>query len=157
MLRQLIAREAVAVATDGFNTLSLADGARAILKGGETLSLRTPSAAPAARDGSGRAGSRQRDRSAKSTAASAALADLSAEQLQALTTLKAWRATVAKEHNLPAFIIFHDSTLVALAVRQPQNLADLQGVPGVGQKKREAYGPQVLAALGVSGFDTATA
>jgi len=158
VLRQLIAREAVAVATDGFNTLSLADGARAILKGGETLSLRTPSAAPAAREGgtSGRAGSRQRDRSAKSTAASAALADLSAEQLQALTTLKAWRATVAKEHNLPAFIIFHDSTLVALAVRQPQNLADLQGVPGVGQKKREAYGPQVLAALGVSGFDTAT-
>jgi ATP-dependent DNA helicase RecQ len=37
VLRQLIAREAVAVATDGFNTLSLADGARAILKGGETL------------------------------------------------------------------------------------------------------------------------
>ncbi len=155
VLRQLIAREAVAVATDGFNTLSLADGARAILKGGETLSLRTPSAAPAAREGGGnsRAGSRQRDRSAKSTAASAALADLSAEQLQALTTLKAWRATVAKEHNLPAFIIFHDSTLLALAVRQPQNLADLQGVPGVGQKKREAYGPQVLAALGVSSFD----
>ena len=153
VLRQLIAREAVAVATDGFNTLSLADGARAILKGGETLSLRTPSVAPAAREGSGRAGSRQRDRTAKSTAASAALADLSAEQLQALATLKAWRATVAKEHNLPAFIIFHDSTLLALAVRQPQNLADLQGVPGVGQKKREAYGPQVLAALGVSSFD----
>ena len=153
VLRQLIAREAVAVATDGFNTLSLADGARAILKGGETLSLRTPSAAPATRGGS--AGSRQRDRNAKSTAASAALADLTAEQLQALTTLKAWRATVAKAHNLPAFIIFHDSTLLALAVRQPQNLADLQGVPGVGQKKREAYGPQVLAALGVNGFSDA--
>ena len=153
VLRQLIAREAVAVATDGFNTLSLADGARAILKGGETLSLRTPSAAPATRGGS--AGSRQRDRTAKSTAASAALADLTAEQLQALTTLKAWRATVAKAHNLPAFIIFHDSTLLALAVRQPQNLADLQGVPGVGQKKREAYGPQVLAALGVDGFSDA--
>jgi ATP-dependent DNA helicase RecQ len=153
VLRQLIAREAVAVATDGFNTLSLADGARAILKGGETLSLRTPSAAPATRGGS--AGSRQRDRNAKSTAASAALADLTTEQLQALTTLKAWRATVAKAHNLPAFIIFHDSTLLALAVRQPQNLADLQGVPGVGQKKREAYGPQVLAALGVNGFSDA--
>jgi ATP-dependent DNA helicase RecQ len=117
------------------------------------LSLRTPSAAPATRGGS--AGSRQRDRNAKSTAASAALADLTAEQLQALTTLKAWRATVAKAHNLPAFIIFHDSTLLALAVRQPQNLADLQGVPGVGQKKREAYGPQVLAALGVNGFSDA--
>ena len=153
VLRQLIAREAVAVATDGFNTLSLADGARAILKGGETLRLRTPSAAPATRGGS--AGSRQRDRNAKSTVASAALADLTPEQLQALTTLKAWRATVAKAHNLPAFIIFHDSTLLALAVRQPQTLADLQGVPGVGQKKREAYGPQVLAALGVNGFSDA--
>ena len=155
VLRQLIAREAVAVATDGFNTLSLADGARAILKGGETLRLRTPSAAPATRGGS--AGSRQRDRNAKSTVASAALADLTPEQLQALTTLKAWRATVAKAHNLPAFIIFHDSTLLALAVRQPQTLADLQGVPGVGQKKREAYGPQVLAALGVNGFSDAEA
>ena len=140
LLRQLIAREAVAVATDGFNTLSLADGARAILRGEERLSLRvTPPPA---------AGGRQRGSAARRSGATAdAASDLDPAQNQALVALKAWRAGVAKEHNLPAFVIFHDSTLRALAERQPQHLSDLQGVPGVGQKKLEAYGPQVLAVL----------
>jgi len=139
LLRQLIAREAVAVATDGFNTLSLTDGARAILRGEVRLSLRVaqPPAAGRARGSGNRRG----------LAAPKAEADLDPVQTHALAALKAWRAGVAKEHNLPAFVIFHDSTLRALAERQPQRLADLQGVPGVGQKKLEAYGPQVLAVL----------
>jgi ATP-dependent DNA helicase RecQ len=140
LLRQLIAREAVAVSADGYNTLSLTAAARAILKGEASVQLRIASAAPPARD-------RQRDRASRAAAAELAHSDLSTAQQQALAALKAWRAGVAKEHNLPAFIIFHDSTLHALAQRQPQTLADLQGVPGVGQKKREAYGPQVLEVL----------
>ena len=140
LLRQLIAREAVAVSADGYNTLSLTAAARAILKGEASVQLRIASAAPPARD-------RQRDRASRAAAAELAHSDLSTAQQQALAALKAWRAGVAKEHNLPAFIIFHDSTLHALAQRQPQTLADLQGVPGVGQKKREAYGPQVLDVL----------
>ena len=140
LLRQLIAREAVAVSADGYNTLSLTAAARAILKGEASVQLRIASAAPPARD-------RQRDRASRAAAAELAHSDLSTAQQQALAALKAWRAGVAKEHNLPAFIIFHDSTLHALALRQPQTLADLQGVPGVGQKKREAYGPQVLEVL----------
>jgi len=140
LLRQLIAREAVAVSADGYNTLSLTAAARAILKGEASVQLRIASAAPPARD-------RQRDRANRAAAAELAHSDLSTAQQQALAALKAWRAGVAKEHNLPAFIIFHDSTLHALAQRQPQTLADLQGVPGVGQKKREAYGPQVLEVL----------
>ena len=140
LLRQLIAREAVAVSADGYNTLSLTAAARAILKGEASVQLRIASAAPPARD-------RQRDRASRAAAAELAHSDLSTAQQQALAALKAWRAGVAKEHNLPAFIIFHDSTLHVLAQRQPQTLADLQGVPGVGQKKREAYGPQVLEVL----------
>lgn len=140
LLRQLIAREAVAVSADGYNTLSLTAAARAILKGEASVQLRIASAAPPARD-------RQRDRASRAAAAELAHSDLSTAQQQALAALKAWRAGVAKEHNLPAFIIFHDSTLHALAQRQPRTLADLQGVPGVGQKKREAYGPQVLEVL----------
>jgi ATP-dependent DNA helicase RecQ len=73
--------------------------------------------------------------------------DLSFADQTALTALKAWRAEVAKAHNLPAFVIFHDSTLRALAQRRPTSLEDLSDVVGVGQKKREAYGPQVLAVL----------
>jgi ATP-dependent DNA helicase RecQ len=58
--------------------------------------------------------------------------------------LKAWRAEVAKEHNLPAYVIFHDATLAAIAEAAPQNLSDLQGISGLGVKKLEAYGEQVL-------------
>lgn len=144
LLRQLIAREAVAVATDGFNTLSLTDAARAILRGEERLSLRV--AQPPAAGGRQRSGGARRG-----VAAPKEDAALDPAQTQALAALKAWRAGVAKEHNLPAFVIFHDSTLRALAERQPQRLGDLQGVPGVGQKKLEAYGPQVLTVLSALG------
>ena len=141
LLRQLIAREAVAVATDGYSTLSLAEGARPILKGEATVSLRTPPAASTAAPGRGR-----RDR-AGSAASPVPQDELSLADQAALAALKAWRAEVAKAHNLPAFVIFHDSTLRALAQRRPTSLADLSDVVGVGQKKREAYGPQVLAVL----------
>jgi ATP-dependent DNA helicase RecQ len=51
---------------------------------------------------------------------------------------------VAKEHNLPAYVIFHDANLVAIAEVAPQRLAQLQGISWLGMKKLEAYGPQVL-------------
>ena len=145
LLRQLIAREAVAVATDGFNTLSLADGARALLRGEERVSLRTASAADVGATESGR--SRQGSRMPAGTSAKVSDDDLNTTEKRALAALKAWRAEVAKEHNLPAFVIFHDATLRALAQRLPQRLADLQGIAGVGVKKLEAYGPQVLHVL----------
>ena len=58
---------------------------------------------------------------------------------------------MAREHNLPAFVIFHDSTLRAIAALMPRSLDDLDGVSGIGQKKREAYGAEVLRV--VSAFD----
>jgi ATP-dependent DNA helicase RecQ len=58
--------------------------------------------------------------------------------------LKAWRAEVAREHNLPAYVIFHDATLAAIAERSPTTLDDLQDISGMGAKKLEAYGDEVL-------------
>jgi ATP-dependent DNA helicase RecQ len=58
--------------------------------------------------------------------------------------LKTWRAEVAREHNLPAYVIFHDATLAAIAERAPQTPDDLQGISGIGAKKLEAYGAEVL-------------
>ena len=58
--------------------------------------------------------------------------------------LKAWRSEVAREHNLPAYVIFHDATLASIAERAPQSLDDLQGISGIGAKKLEAYGEEVL-------------
>ena len=62
--------------------------------------------------------------------------------------LKAWRAEVAREHGLPAYVIFHDATLAAIAQLQPRTLADLQGISGMGAKKLEAYGADVLRVCG---------
>ena len=53
-------------------------------------------------------------------------------------------AEVAREHNLPAYVIFHDATLAAIAERNPASLDDLQGISGMGAKKLEAYGAEVL-------------
>jgi DNA helicase-2/ATP-dependent DNA helicase PcrA len=62
-------------------------------------------------------------------------------------TLKEWRLERAKADEVPAYVIFHNSTLEAIAERQPRTLAELGTVPGVGPAKLERYGPDVLAAL----------
>ena len=71
-------------------------------------------------------------------------AALNAGALERLVRLKAWRAEVAQQHNLPAFVIFHDATLRAIAERDPRGLADLEGISGIGSKKLDAYGAEVL-------------
>jgi ATP-dependent DNA helicase RecQ len=133
VMRQLIAIGALHVHTEeGFSTLHLTDGSRAVLKGDVPVQLREST--------SQRADKRTRSRSAPSPAA----ANLSQDAMVRYINLKAWRAEVAKEHNLPAYVIFHDATLAAIAEAAPQSLAQLQGISGLGVKKLEAYGPQVL-------------
>ena len=61
--------------------------------------------------------------------------------------LKAWRAEVAREHNLPAYIVFHDAVLAAMAREQPATLDELAGISGVGAKKLDAYGREILRVL----------
>lgn len=61
--------------------------------------------------------------------------------------LKALRLVLAKQRKVPAYVIFNDSTLLAMAERMPDSLDELTDVPGVGQKKLESYGAQFLALL----------
>jgi ATP-dependent DNA helicase RecQ len=75
------------------------------------------------------------------------MATLDEAAQQRYASLKAWRAEVAREHNLPAYVIFHDATLATIAERAPQTLDDLQGISGIGLKKLEAYGEEVLRAV----------
>ena len=117
-----------------FNTLRLGEAARPILKGEVEVRLRVMSAAQ-------RGPSRARSGRQRVVAAEATMPLAARETLAAL---KAWRAQVAREHNLPAFIIFPDSTLRAIAAVQPRSLAELDGISGMGVKKREAYGAEVL-------------
>ena len=72
------------------------------------------------------------------------LDDLAAQRFLALKT---WRAEVAREHNLPAYVVFHDATLAEMARGQPDSLDALAGISGVGVKKLQAYGSEILRVL----------
>ena len=61
--------------------------------------------------------------------------------------LKAWRAEVARELNLPAYVVFHDVTPAEMARVAPGTLAALGEISGVGAKKLEAYGHAILKVL----------
>ncbi len=61
--------------------------------------------------------------------------------------LKAWRSDVAREKALPAYVVFHDATLAAMAAAEPATLADLGQISGVGAKKLESYGAEILRVL----------
>ncbi len=61
--------------------------------------------------------------------------------------LKAWRLRRAKADDVPAYVVFHNSTLEEIAGRRPRSLAELGSVPGVGPAKLERYGEEVLAVL----------
>ena len=137
VLRQLIAIGAVRVDVDAFNTLQLTELARPVLRCEMRLMLRESLAEPR------RPGARK----TASTRARAETAQLGDEGLQRLAALKAWRSEVAREHNLPAYVIFHDSTLIALAELAPRSLAELEGVSGMGSKKLQAYGQEVLRVM----------
>jgi len=62
--------------------------------------------------------------------------------------LKAWRLERARADEVPAYVVFHNSTLAEIAGRKPQTLNELAAVPGVGPTKLERFGDEVLAVLG---------
>ena len=138
LLRQLIAKNLVRVDAQAFSTLQLMPDARPVLKGETNVLLREQRT-------SGRTGQTGTSRrGTKSSAKGLAEAALNSAAIERLGKLKAWRAEVAREHNLPAFVIFHDATLRAIAERAPQHRDDLLDISGMGAKKLDAYGAEVL-------------
>jgi DNA helicase-2/ATP-dependent DNA helicase PcrA len=61
--------------------------------------------------------------------------------------LKDWRLKRSKADDIPAYVVFHNSTLAEIASRRPKTIAELASVPGVGPAKLERYGRDVLDAL----------
>jgi ATP-dependent DNA helicase RecQ len=61
--------------------------------------------------------------------------------------LRQWRLETAKEHGVPAYTVFHDSTLRELSGTLPQSLDELRSVSGIGAKKIERYGPELLGVI----------
>ena len=140
VLRQLIALGYLR--TEGeYNPLELDASAREVLRGEVQLLLRMPTEASArGRGAKGRGGGR-----AGSKGAPIALDDAGQACFDAL---KAWRASVAREHNLPAYVVFHDATLAEMARLRPQSLDELGAISGVGAKKLDAYGMDILRVVG---------
>jgi ATP-dependent DNA helicase RecQ len=136
VLRQLVATGALAVDSEAFNTLKLTEQSRAVLRGEMPVLLRESVSQPAAR--------RKRAAAAPAAAVAAGLTEAGQARFAAL---KAWRSEIAREHNLPAYVIFHDATLAAIAALAPKSLDELQGVSGIGARKLEAYGAEVLRVL----------
>ncbi|MDL5352880.1 DNA helicase RecQ [Microbacterium sp. zg-YB36] len=132
IVRQLLAR-GILVARGDYGTLALGDPAGAVLRGEAAVPLR--------RDTIGRPATAARVRKASA-------ADSLGEGDRGLfEALRAWRAETAREQGMPAYIVFGDATLRALAEHRPRTLADLDGITGIGAKKREAYGEAVLAVI----------
>jgi DNA helicase II / ATP-dependent DNA helicase PcrA len=69
---------------------------------------------------------------------------------QVLDALKTWRARAARATGVPAFALFHDTTLAAVAEAKPRNRAALLALPGVGPVKADRYGEAVLAVVATS-------
>ena len=138
VLRQLLALGAVGVqrvAMDNghsFDTLTLTPASRPVLRGEQAVMLRETSVHSGPK------------KPRRATTPSVAAANLDGAAQARFINLKAWRAEVAQAHNLPAYVIFHDATLAAIAQMAPRTLEDLQGISGMGAKKLQAYGEEVL-------------
>ena len=141
VLRQLVALGHVLIEGE-YNTLALAESARAVLRGEVPVLLRVASEAP--RKASRSRGSRSSTGSGRDKPPPLPLDEAG---LARFAALKTWRAEVARSHNLPAYVVFHDATLALMAREAPTDLDALGGISGVGAKKLEAYGQAILGVL----------
>ncbi len=147
VIRQLIALGHV-VSEGEYNTLALADSARAVLKGEVVIELREPRE-PTPR---GRGRTKTSSGTGSASRVPGIVATLDVDGQARFAALKSWRAEVAKEHNLPAYIVFNDATLAQMAAEAPSSLDELAGISGVGTKKLDAYGRDILRVLDNVGF-----
>ncbi|HEX7781687.1 MAG TPA: DNA helicase RecQ [Sphingobium sp.] len=125
--RALLVREALE--TNEHGGLALGPNARPILRGEETLSLVLPP---------------KRERRSRRGSSGGAANPVGDPLFEAL---RACRRDLAKEANVPPYVIFHDSTLREFAERRPSSLSELGEITGVGMKKRDAYGQAFLDVL----------
>jgi len=126
VMRHLTAHEALGATEHG--GLSLGPEARPVLRGERDVAIAEPPRSSRRR--------RRRD---------AAIPNPVGDPL--FDALRERRKTLASEHSVPAYIIFHDSVLRAMAHERPETLAQMGEIQGVGAKKLETWGPAFLKVL----------
>ncbi|GAA5234306.1 DNA helicase RecQ [Verticiella sediminum] len=129
VLRQLIAHSLLTVDHEGYGTLTLTEGSRSVLKGERQLMLRRES---------------ERATRVRESRPRAPVIELAPEAEERFVRLRAWRASVARDHGVPAYVIFHDATLREIARACPESLDELARINGVGERKLHAYGEAIL-------------
>jgi len=137
VLRQLVMLGLVKVDHERFNTLKLTEASREVLRGERRLSLRRQITQAVMRRNERRDRTRAVADAIEAEAANAA-------NPAVFEALREWRRATAKEHGVPAYTVFHDSTLRELAARLPQSLEALRGISGIGATKLERYGSALL-------------
>src|SRR5690606_29991521 len=140
VVRQLAASGILTVDHTAYGALVPEEAAREVLKGVRRVALRRE--APAA--------ARARDGGARQDGALAAATLPPAAQV-VFQALRAERTRLAKEQGVPPYVVFHDTTLRALALARPRDLAELGGIPGIGRAKLERYGAAMLKAIAEAG------
>ncbi|MFZ3559196.1 DNA helicase RecQ [Streptomyces sp. BH055] len=134
VVRQLLAQGLIAVEGE-YGTLVLTEESGSVLARQREVRLRKePKPAPRA--------ATARERKAKSPAV-----ELPAEVAPVFEALRSWRGAQAKEHGVPAYVIFQNTTLAEIAQQQPTSLAQLGTIGGVGEKKLATWGEGVLGVL----------
>jgi ATP-dependent DNA helicase RecQ len=136
-IRQLVAMGHLRPDGEAFGALKLTDSARGVLKGETEVWLREQTAG--SRNRASRARSRRGD-----------LAPLPADHGEAgnpalVSALRAWRSGKARQHGVPAYVVLHDTTIDGIATQRPTTLEQLRGIPGIGDKKLEHYGDELIA------------
>ena len=137
VFRQLVATGLLEVDTEAFGGLRLTDSSRAVLTGKQAVVLR--------KELPGKKQQRERDRGPRTGVS------VQPHDLPLFGALRDLRAQLAREQNVPAYVIFHDSTLRNIAEQRPENLGELARVGGIGGTKLERYGPQVLETIRAQG------
>jgi ATP-dependent DNA helicase RecQ len=128
--RQLLAQGLLGVHSDGYGTLVLTDASAGVLDGSRHVHLR-----------------REIERPTRAAKKSAVAASLPSEAVPLFEKLREWRAGVAREQAVPAYIVFGDATLRGIALSKPSSLGELSEISGVGDKKLELYGEALLAVV----------
>jgi ATP-dependent DNA helicase RecQ len=127
VFRQLIALGYLEIDHGSYGALKLSPSSRPVLKGDQHVILRKQVEKKAAREG--------RDGQHKTTTA-----QLDTDSHALFERLRIWRSATAKEHGVPAYVIFHDATLSEIARLSPQSADELRAVSGIGARKLESYG-----------------
>jgi len=135
VFRQLLATGLISVDHTAFGAMKLEPEARAVFKRERQVFFRKdrPTSGKAAR---GAKSGSQRER-----------ADLAGSDLELFELLRAERFSIAKDLNVPPYVVFPDATLIALAKERPRGFDELLDIPGIGESKRERYGEAFLAVI----------